>query len=220
MAIVERAIVEAVAGLGFKGNEEGLIPAFGLHLTMHFADYYNRVSYGLLGALTRESDDVAEDGRALLTEAGHVCAFNTFGGIMTSVEWDAVVQPMIETREDWVRGMIAVVNALGWGRWEIASLHGGERIEVVLHDSYEATGYVRDYPRADSPRCFLAAGGVAGVMNLVYQGDVTARPAFTEAYYLETFRDPRSFRARETRCVAMGDPRCEIVAERMRADER
>ncbi len=215
MAIAERTIIEAVAGLGLQGNEEGLIPAFGLHLTMHFADYYNRVSYGFLGELDRAAPDLAEDTRALLVEAGHVCAFNTFGGIMTSVEWEAVVRPMIESREDWVGGMVAVVNALGWGRWEIASLVAGESLTVRIQDSYEATGYVRDYPRAEGPRCFLATGGVAGLMNLIYQGDITARPAFTESYYLETFRDPRSFRARETRCLAKGDPHCEIVAERI-----
>jgi predicted hydrocarbon binding protein len=218
MAIRERVIVEAVSGLPLGGNEEGLIPAFGLYLTKHSADYYNRISFGLLHEFIRQAPDLAEDARELLVEAGHVCAFNTFGGIMTSVEWDAVVRPMIESREDWIRGMVAVVNALGWGRWEVQSIAPGERLVVRIHDSYEATGFVRDYPRAEAPRCFLAAGGVGGLMNLVYQGDVTARPTFTEAYYLEVFRDPRSFRARETRCLAMGDPYCEIVAERMTAE--
>ncbi|MFT3765198.1 MAG: hypothetical protein QM820_06735 [Minicystis sp.] len=215
MAIQERAIVEAVSGLSLAGNEEGLIPAFGLYLTKHFADYYNRISYALLGDFDRRAPELAEDARELLVEAGHVCAFNTFGGIMTSVEWDAVVRPMIETREDWVHGIVAVVNAFGWGRWEVASLAPGERLVARIHDGYEATGFIRDYPRADGPRCFLATGGVAGIMNLVYQGDVTARPSFTEAHYLEVFRDPRSFRAREVRCLAMGDPCCEIIAERM-----
>ena len=106
MAVDVRAITEAVAGLDFKGNEEGLVPAFGLYLTSHCADYYNRVSYGLLGAFRRELPELEEDAIALLTEAGHVCAFNTFGGIMMSVEWDAVVRPMLSCREDWVHGMI------------------------------------------------------------------------------------------------------------------
>lgn len=215
MAIDERTIVEAVSGLGFEGNDEGLIPAFGLYLTKHFADYYNRISFGLLGAFTRESPTLADDARELLVEAGHVCAFNTFGGIMVSAEWDAVVRPMIESREDWVRGMIAVVNALGWGRWQIESLTPSEELVVRIDDSYEADGYLRDYPMADSPRCFLACGGVAGLMNLLYQGDVTQRPVFSEDFYLEVFRNPHSFRARETHCRAKGDSYCRIVARRM-----
>jgi len=110
--------------------------------------------------------------------------------------------------------MVAVVNALGWGRWSVHALQGGERLVVRIADSYEATGFLRDYPGSDEPRCFLATGGVAGLMNLVYQGDVTARPVFSEEYYVEVFRDARSFRAHETLCIARGDACCEIVAER------
>jgi hypothetical protein len=216
MAVDQRAITEAVAGLGFAGNEEGLIPAFGLYLTKHQADYYNRISYGLLGAFARENPELEEDAIALLTEAGHVCAFHTFGGIMSSVEWDAVVMPMLSGREDWVYGMIGVLNALGWGHYGVKALSPGERLVVEASESYEASGHLESYGKATSPRCFLAAGGVAGLMNLVYQGDILARPALTEDLYLEVFGHPKSFRARETRCLAMGHDRCEIVAERMR----
>jgi len=217
MAMNERVVTEAVAGLELKGNEEGLIPAFGLYLTKHFADYYNRVSYGLVGAFIRELPELEEDAIALLTEAGHVCAFHTFGGIMVSVEWDAVVQPMIETREDYAKGMIGVVNALGWGRYRLVELVPGERLVMHIEHSYEAVGVLEGYGKAKNPRCFLAAGGGAGLMNLLYQGDITKRPALTDEYYHEVFGHPRNFRARETRCLAMGDTHCEIVVERQHA---
>ena len=215
MAIEERVIVEAVAGMALAGNEEGLIPAFALYLTNHCADFYNRISFGVLGALVRESPELTEDAALLLTEAAHVCAFHTFGGIMASVEWDALVQPMIESREDWVFGMVAVVNALGWGRYRVAELVPGERLVVELSDGYESSGFLESYPRADGPRCFLANGGMAGLMNLVYQGDITRRPTLTEEFYREVFGHPRSFRSRERLCAAKGDSRCEFVVERM-----
>jgi hypothetical protein len=215
MPVDERAILEAVASLPLAGNEEGLIPAFGLHLTHHPADHYNRISFGLLGAFAREHSDLAEDAIALLVEAGHVCSFHTFGGVMSSVEWDAVVRPMLSTREDWVFGMVAVMNALGWGEYRVTSLEPGERLVLELTSSYEAAGHLESYGKAESPRCFLARGGAAGLMNLIYQGDILARPALTEAHYIEVFGHPRSFRAKETRCLATGDDRCEIVAERM-----
>ncbi|HRI68040.1 MAG TPA: 4-vinyl reductase [Polyangium sp.] len=214
MAVDERIVTEAVAGLELKGNEEGLIPAFGLYLTKHFSDYYNRISYGLVGAFIRELPELEEDAIALLTEAGHVCAFHTFGGIMVSVEWDAVVQPMIETREDWVKGMIGVVNALGWGRYSIIDLVPSERLVARIEESYEATGHLEAYGKAATSRCFLAAGGLAGLMNLIYHGDITKRPALTDDYYHEVFGHPHSFRSRETRCRAAGDTHCEIVVER------
>lgn len=212
MAIDERAVVSAVAGLGIRGNEEGLIPAFGLFLTQHSADYYNRISFATARRL--EGSGLEDDGRALLVEAGHVCAFNTFGGIMQSAEWDAVVRPMIETREDWIRGMVAVVNAFGWGRWQIEELVPGERLRVSIDDAYECSGWVRDYPIGDQARCYLATGGVAGLMNLLYVGDITAAPRLDDAYYRKLFRAGGHFVADETACKARGDARCEITARR------
>jgi predicted hydrocarbon binding protein len=213
VAIDERVIVEAVSGLGIAGNDEGLIPAFGLYLTRHMADYYNRISYATARRLER-SGEVSDDARVLLVEAGHVCAFNTFGGIMKSAEWDAVVRPMIEAREDWIRGMVAVVNAFGWGHWDIAELVPGERLSIRIENAYEACGYLRDYGTSDRPRCYLATGGVAGLMNLLYVGDITARPDLTEESYFELFRGSERFSAEEIRCVAMGHSHCEIVAQR------
>ena len=217
MAVDEGIVTEAVAGLELKGNEEGLIPAFGLYLTKHFSDYYNRISFGLVGAFIRELPELEEDAIALLTEAGHVCAFHTFGGIMVSVEWEAVVKPMIETREDWAKGMLGVVNALGWGRYRLLDLVPNERLVARVDDSYEAVGHLEGYGKATNPRCFLAAGGLAGLMNLLYQGDITKGPALTDDYYHEVFGHPRSFRARETLCLARGDSYCEIVVERQTA---
>lgn len=212
MAIDEKAVVSAVSSLGIAGDEEGMIPAFGLYLTRHMADYYNRISFA--AARRMAGSGLEEDARALLVEAGHVCAFNTFGGIMKSAEWDAVVRPMIETREDWVRGMVAVVNAFGWGRWAIVELEPDAKLHVAIEGSYEASGWLRDYPASDQPRCYLACGGVSGLMNLLYVGDITSAPELDEAYYNRLFRGGGGFTATEIACVAKGDPRCEIVAAR------
>ena len=212
MAIDERAVVSAIASLGIAGDEEGLIPAFGLYLTRHSADYYNRISYAVAREL--EGSGLEEDARALLVEAGHVCAFNTFGGIMQSAEWDAVVAPMIETREDWIVGMVAVVNAFGWGHWRVEKLEADRELVISIDNSYECTGWVRDYPLSKLSRCYLATGGAAGLMNLLYVGDITKRPTLDEAYYARLFRGGQGFTADETHCLARGDARCEVVARR------
>ncbi len=212
MAIDERAVVEAVSSLGIAGDEEGLIPAFGLYLTRHMADYYNRISFAAARRIT--GSGLEEDARALLVEAGHACAFNTFGGVMKSAEWEAVVQPMIETREDWVHGMVAVVNAFGWGRWSVVELSAPDRLHIAIDDSYEAEGWLRDYPKSEHPRCYLACGGVAGLMNLLYLGDITEGPELTHDYYRQLFGRGDAFQAEEIACVAKGDPRCELVATR------
>ncbi len=213
MSVDNDAIVRAVSGLTLQGNEDGLIPAFGLYLTRHFAGYYNRVSYAYLDHAERAGAKAAATARAALVEAGHICAFNTFGGIMLSQEWEAVVAPMIKNREDWVRGIVGVVNALGWGVWNVESLEAGKKLEVSIANSYESTGYLRDYGKhREGGVCFLATGGVAGIMNLLYFGDITTRPGLTEEYYAKLFEGPGRFVAEEVECRANGAPRCRFVA--------
>jgi hypothetical protein len=217
MPIDQDAIVSAVAGLDLRGNEEGLIPAFGLYLTRHYADYYNRASFEYLHAAENRGAAQARDARRALTEAGHICAFNTFGGIMLSQEWDAVVMPMIQTREDWVAGIVAVINAFGWGRWSLAGLRPNRDFELIVDHSYESEGYLRDYPRRDPEQggvCFLATGGVAGIMNLLYHGDITQRPSLNESYYTRLFQGTGRFVGEELECRTHGAPRCRFVARR------
>ena len=215
MAVDNDAIVSAVSGLQLVGNEEGLIPAFGLYLTRHFASYYNRISYEYLGIAKKAGDEAAQQARDALIEAGHICAFNTFGGIMMSQEWDAVVGPMLKTQEDWVHGIVGVINALGWGVWNVDALQGNRELAVSIRNSYESIGYLAEHGAdADNGICFLATGGVAGIMNLLYHGDITSRPALTKEYYQELFGKPGGFRATEVSCRGQGASTCQFVARR------
>ena len=64
------------------------------------------------------------------------------------------------------------------------------------------------------PTCLLATGGVAGIMNLLYHGDILARPALTAEYYEQLFHGGDQFRAREIECRALGADRCVFEATR------
>ena len=214
MAVDNDAIVKAVSGLPLAGNEEGLIPAFGLYLTLHYADYYNRISYSYLKQAKHDAATL-EQCRTALVSAGHVCAFNTFGGIMLSQEWEAVVGPMLEGRDDWVTGIVGVINALGWGVWHVEQLTPGKELRVAIENSYESEGYLKDNGPSDAgPVCFLATGGCAGIMNLIYQGDIIAKPALTPEYYQGIFESADCFAATETACRATGAARCEFLVTR------
>lgn len=215
-SVDEAAIMAACAKLPLSGDVEGRISAFGVSLTRHYANYYNLLSYRFdqqMFSLAGEAAALAA--RMLLIEAGHVCAFHTFGGIMQSAEWDALIAPQCETREDWAYGLTAVVNALGWGRWSIADLQPGRRLEMQVDGSYESNGYLGMFGKSDSPRCYLATGGVAGLMNLLYNADITTRPQLTPEFYTATFKSPSLFVGREVECRTMGAPACRVVAERI-----
>lgn len=207
-------ITRAIAGMPIAGNEAGLIPAFGVLLTRMYADYYNRISYEFENQL-RETTGAPglEVARNLLVEAGHMCAFNTFGGIMTSTEWDGMILPSLSTREDWVAAMLAVVNAFGWGVWRAIEV-SPQRALFRVYNDYESVGYTSMYGQSDHAVSYLASGGVAGLMNLVYVGDIASRPALTEDFYQKLFKGPNIFRVTQTRCRAQGDPYSEFEAIR------
>lgn len=209
--IDEPAVLTALGGLDFDGNEEGLIPRFGVMLTFHFANFYNRISFEMHRKMA--GSGLEEAAEMLLVDAGYNCAFHTFGGIMVSPEWDAVVLPQIKTRDDWVHGMVACVNALGWGVWRVHELTD-DRLVVRIWDDYESTGYTGMYGKAESPISFLAQGGVAGLMNLVHQAGIEKKPALTPDFFAQVFEASGGFEPRQTKCQAMGDPYTEIVAER------
>ena len=64
------------------------------------------------------------------------------------------------------------------------------------------------------PRCYLATGGTAGLMNLLYNADY-AEAHLTPEFYEKTFKSLGFFVAREEECRTMGVPSCRIVAERL-----
>jgi hypothetical protein len=214
--IDEPAILAALATLDFSGNEEGLIPRFGVILTRHLANFYDRISFEFVHRM--QGSGMQEEAEQLLIEAGRRCAFNTFGGIMLSAEWDAVIRPQCQTREDWAHGMAAVVNALGWGCWRIVEL-SPSRAVIRIWDDYESTGWLGMYGQADRPVSFLGAGGCEGLMSLIYAADIASGPTLDEDLYRARCGGGVAFRATQTRCLAQGDGFSEFVVEVVEAGE-
>jgi predicted hydrocarbon binding protein len=201
------AIRDALTSMPIQGNaKEGLIDAFGVLLTRMYANYYCLISYQMLKML---EEQMGADGLLiadnLLTEAGHVCAFNTFGGIMESAEWNGLIKPMIAKKEDWVHGIVAVVNAFGWGFWEIMELIPNKKLVLKVTSGYESNSYMQLYGKSDYPISFLAKGGAAGIMNLIYNGDISQNPTLDDAYYQKIFKSAQCFSAKQTKCRTMGD---------------
>lgn len=209
-------IISALRGLPLSGNEEGLIPAFGVYLTRHYANYYNRVSYEFERRLAERHPSLLIPARLALIEAGHICAFNTFGGIGISAEWDGLIRPQCRDRADWFHGLVACVNALGWGCWRTVELVPGEQAIVDVYGSYESNGRLAMYGKTTAGSCFLHNGGVAGLMNLLWVGDLTQRPTLNAEYYGQIYSQPDAFVAEEVRCRSKGDDRCTIVARRQK----
>jgi len=204
----EDKILSVVKTLPLYGNKgtTGLIDAFGVVLTNHFADYYNYISYETYHSLCKVGIP-EEDNKEMFIQSGHVCAFNTFGGIMSSPEWYGLVEPMCKTREDWFHGMVAVINALGWGVYRIEKIDPDKEFIVRVYNSYEGIGYRRIYPPAkDKNLSFLAMGAVLGLVHLLWKVDIRTRPTLTQKFFVEQFNNSsNSYSAEQTHAIAAGD---------------
>lgn len=216
----EDKIISTVATLPLYGRPaaeqgDGLIPAFGVVLTNHYADYYNRISYETYRRMVTAGVP-PEMAREAFVQCGHVCAFNTFGGIMESPEWYGLVEPMCASVEDWVHGMVAVINALGWGVWRVEKLVPGEELIVRIYNSYEGVGYRRLYPQTDERQLsFLALGAVRGLAHLFWKIDIRERPGLGENFYFSVFNNPEGYwNVEQTHAIAAGDAYDRIVTTR------
>ncbi len=208
------AVYDGLTSVELVPGDDGLIPAFGVYLTYHYANYYNRISFEFERKLRAEyGRDAMEIARPLLVEAGHVCAFHTFGGLMTSTEWDALVRPALVCPADWVHAAAAAAGALGWGRWELRSISEREAV-FAIRDDYESLGYLAMYGFADHPVSYLAEGVASGIMDLVFLGRVEEGPDFSDEYYDRLFRSEESYQTEVRASLAMGAPETVITVRR------
>jgi hypothetical protein len=197
VAIEGSKIVHAVMEGSRIRDAKGIIPLFGVYLSLFFVQYYNKLSFDFEKKMGNERE--AQSG-TLLIEAAHECGYATFQGIRNSREWEELVQPMIETKEDQLLGFTAVAVAFGWGDLEVKELTPHEKLLIQVNDSYEATGYLEQYGPARSGKCYMLRGVAGAFMDLLYGGD------YPDGLF--------TFSAEEPLCRAKGDPYCEFIARR------
>jgi hypothetical protein len=218
-AVDEDQIIAQVQTLPLYGNKapegNGLIEAFGAVLTNHFADYYNRISYETYFAL-RQIGIPEEDCKEMFIQAGHICAFNTFGRIMSSPEWDKTIAPMCSSREDWLHAMIAIINVLGWGIYRIEKIVVEKEFIVRVYNSYEGIGYRRMYPPTEDRNIsFLAMGATLGLVHLLWKVDIRDKPTLTQEFYVQQFNNPNnSYSVEQTHAIAAGDDYDRLVVSK------
>lgn len=197
MAIDGTRIIHAVMEGSRIREAKGIIPLFGVYLSLFSTHYYNRINFnfGKKMGLSRE----AEADR-LLIRAAQECGYATFQGIRNSWEWDEIVQPMIDSKEDQIMGFVSVAVAFGWGGLKVHKLIPGEELVIRVGDSYEADGYLKDYGISHSGKCFMLRGVTGAFMDLLY-GDNYPEGCF-------------AFSANEPFCRAKGDAYCEFIARK------
>ena len=197
MAIDGTKIIHAVMEGSQIRESKGIIPLFGVYLSLFSVGYYNKLSFGFEQKLGKQREAEAE---ALLTRAAQECGYATFQGIRNSWEWEEIVDPMIEKKDDQITGFAAVAVAFGWGDIEVKEILPERKLRIRVNDSYEASGYLERYGAAASGKCYMLRGVTAAFMDLIYGA------AYPDGCF--------DFVAEEPLCRAKGDPFCEFVARK------
>lgn len=195
MAIDVSKIIHAVMEGSKIRESKGIIPLFGVYLSLFSVYYYNRLSFDFENKMGVQREAEA---KSLLIEAAQECGYATFQGIRESWEWEQVVAPMVENKEDQILGFAAVAVAFGWGDLAVEQLVPGEKLVIRASDSYEATGYLEQYGVAKSEKCYMLRGVAGAFMDLVYGGN------YPDGLY--------AYSAAENFCRAKGDSYCEFIA--------
>ncbi|MCS7297569.1 MAG: hypothetical protein RMK19_04770 [Bacteroidia bacterium] len=191
-----QSIRDAVLNLPLSPDPEtGFIEAFDVVLTRLPGNYYALISERhFKNMLAAFGSDIAPVVLDMLIESGHVCAFNTLGGIMSSAEWDAVVRPYLDTPEDWLYGIISVMPAIGWGIVKPLTHPNPQSWKVSLHNWYESTAIAslpQERALTHSP---FAEGIMNGILALVYKASIhTRRLTFDGELYSSLFRTGRLY---------------------------
>lgn len=194
------------------GNEEGYIPAFGVYVVRNQSDYVNRLQFEFGRAMIEVAGDYGITlAGELLMEAGHACGFFTYGGIMTSNEWNTYVKPYLKTREDWVKGLAAMINTMGWGYHTAAEL-SEERAVFRNYNDFEDLSYLRMYGKSDYPIHWANSGGFTGLMQLIYKTNlVTDGSLGTEEGFRQMRRSKLGYKTHMSKSIACGDDYLEVI---------
>lgn len=197
MTIDGNKIIHAVMEGSRIREAKGIIPLFGVYLAIFSTQYYNRLSFDFEIKMGKSRTAESE---SLLIQAAQECGYATFHGIRNSWEWEKIVQPMIENKEDQIEGFIAVAVAFGWGDLEVKKLVPDEKLVIRVGDSYEASGYLERYDPAGSGKCYMLRGVAGAFMDLIYGED------YPDGCF--------AFTAEEPFCRAKGDAYCEFIARK------
>lgn len=200
MAIDRKKIIEEMSEVKVLGNEEGLIPGFGVYVQQLPGNFWNGFARRIVNSVP---EDLIEAAEGLLVNAAHECGYHTGYGIITSDEWNRVVAPMVEKApEDVLHGAFAVFTAWGWAQSEIVEIVPSEKMVVRAYDYYESD--VMLYGKAKRPSAFMIRGVAAAFMDLAYGGGYD--PKGKAGIY--------TFKCKQTKGIEVGDDYGEFVVTR------
>ena len=209
---IANGLREFTAGVG--GDDRGLVQAFGVYVTMHLTSYYSRITFDTAHTIEREAAESIGMAEELFRESGHVCVFNTFGGILLSPEWEGMVKAPSNDVHEVVLGCMAIARGLGFGHWLVHELEPNQRMVLRATSSYEAAYYLARHGVANRSREYFLQGAALGTVRLAHRVDWESKPQLTQSFYNDLFKGDMPWRAEQTKSLMCGDEYSEVVVSR------
>jgi len=215
VGLQEQRIVEITKGLrgflsGVAGDERGLVEAFGVFVTRHTTNYYNQLSYNTIVYMQATHPGLLPIAEELIRESGHVCVFNTFGGILYSPEWEGMVGKVTGNLEEIVSSCMAIARALGFGSWAIEELTE-QRFVLRTGSEYESPFCAINEIAPKQNNAYFVQGAAVAIMQLWKAIDWNNRPELNQELYKQLFKNDASWEVKQSTSLAAGDPYTEIV---------
>ncbi len=210
-------ITQAFCGMlaQITSDERGLVEGFGILVTLTPTAYYNTLCLKVMEYLEEEHPTLLQVSEQMLYEAGRLCGFNTFGGVLKSPEWEALIggERTADPRETLLH-TCAIARSFGFGKWSVHEYFNEDLLVLRAPATYEDP-FVRAL-RGESKRpvCYLFTGAGESMARLAEDVDWSRVPMFGLDYYDKTVKQAdTSWRAKQTQCRARGDAFVEVTVE-------
>lgn len=167
MAIDRDKAISDLAQIKVKGNQEGLIPAFGVLVQFLPANFWNTFTEKMLAVA---GEKYLKDVEAGLERAAAECGYHTGWGIINSDEFKSIVGPMVEKEpEDILHGAYAVFSAWGWAKCEIVELIPGSKKVIRAYKYYESK--ITETLNVKNYCAYMIKGVSRAFMDIAYGGE-------------------------------------------------
>lgn len=195
-----------------RGDERGLVQAFSVFVAAQLASYYNESMFEMVTRLEAQSPKLAPTAEELAREAGRVCVFNTFGNVLLSPEWEALVGPLSSDPADIVSFCLAIARGLGFGHWHLHEYEPKKRMVLRASSSYEVPYYLARFGKAERPRGYFLGGSAMAIAVLAEHVDWASKPKLDGDAYQRLLGGGKPLaRVEQTLCQMRGDAVSELV---------
>lgn len=195
MSIDNKRIIELASKLPIESNERGIIAAFGVYVAMNYNEFFFKLVSKIINMVDNTTAQVVEQ---KLYDAVAECAYHTFHGIRSSIDWRDLILPMIKSPEDEVHALVAFTNIFGIGYIEVEELIPGEKLVTSVRNAYDPARYLEEYGSQARGRCYMFNACTASYMDLVYAAE-----------YPDGLG---AFVSREVMCRSIGEDICKFIA--------